>query len=94
MTMCLCLALAIRHVNRIFMRRITLSSAICLAVPCFSTLSYKGHDFRGGGGKGTEHTTCVSLQVLSETFLILKIIHRHTIINLHSSSCKAPGIFV
>ena len=36
----------------------------------------------------------ISLQILSETFLILRKIQRGIIINVHRSSCDDPGIFV
>jgi hypothetical protein len=35
-----------------------------------------------------------SLQLSSETFLILRIILRNIIINVHGSSCKVPVILV
>jgi len=51
-----------------------LSSVPCPALQYFPTLSHKRHDFRGE--KKLLNTKCVflfSLQLLSETFLILRI---------------------
>jgi hypothetical protein len=75
------------------MRRIILSSVACLSVTYFSTLSDKRHDFRK---KVIEHKMCVFnfLPLLSETFLILKIIQRDIIINVHRSSFNVPVIVV
>ena len=69
------------------MRCITLSSVVCLAVPCFSTLSHNWHNF---WKNVNEHRMCVL--ILSETFLILRRNEHDTIKNIPRPSCKAPII--
>jgi len=60
--------LVVQHAMR--MHRTILSNAACPAVQYFSTFSHKGQDFPN---TSIEHKTCVliSLQLLSETFLII-----------------------
>ena len=70
------------------------SSVDCPALPNFSTLSHKRHDFRGGGGFYEHKLFRFSLQIRPETFLILRRIERDVIINVHTSSCKITVIIV
>ena len=73
------------------MRRIILSSVACLAVPYFSTLSHKRHDFLK---KVIEHKMCSDffLELFSETFLIVGRIEIDFIVYVHRSSCKVSVI--
>jgi hypothetical protein len=73
------------------MRCIILSSVACLAVQHFSTFAHKRH------GKKLLDIKCVflfSLEILSETLLILIRIQRDIAINVHRYSFKVPVILV
>jgi hypothetical protein len=86
------LALVTRNAMR--MRRIILLSAACQCLPHFATLSHKRHDFRE---RTVLNVKCVRLtypQLVSETFLIIRIIQRDIIISVPRQSCKVPAILV
>jgi len=67
----------------------------CLALPYVSTLPHKGHNFRKKKKKVTEYKSVFwfSLQILSETFVILRRMQRVVIINVDRSSCKVHVTF-
>ena len=65
---CVYVALVIQYTKR--MRHIILSFVACLAVPHFSALSHKRHDFRK---MFVEYKMCLIFSItLSETFIILR----------------------
>jgi hypothetical protein len=78
----------IRHAKRI--RRIILLSVFCPAL-YFSTLFHKRYDLKK---KIIEPEMCVliSLQFLSETFLILRRNRRGIVIRVYKRPCKVPAI--
>jgi hypothetical protein len=78
---CVYMVLGIQYAKH--MRCVALSFVPCLALPYFSTLSHKWHDF----WKKLLNIICVSI---SETFLTLRRSHWNTIINVHRCLCKVP----
>ena len=62
----------------------TFSSVACPALQYISTLRHKRSDFRGGKKiLNLKYILCFSLQLLSEIFLVLKIIHWDSIIIIY-----------
>jgi len=85
LNVCVCSCLTFRHANRIFSASYYVILCVLSAcTTCFSTLSRKRLDFRGG--KIIEHKMRVltSLQLSSEIFLILRRIHTDIIMSSRS----------
>jgi hypothetical protein len=89
---CVFVALVTQHVEN--MHHIILSYVACLSLPYFPMLCHKWHSFQ----KELLNIVCLFwflLQLLSETFLMLKRIQWDTIINVHRPpSCKVSTILV
>jgi hypothetical protein len=88
---CVFVTVVIQHAK--CMRRVALSSVVSLAIRHFSTLSHKRHDFREKKLLNLKYLFWFSLQFLSETFLIIRIIQRDTI-DVRRSSCKVYPLFL
>ena len=86
---CVCVALVTQHAK--LMRRFILSPVTSLAPPYFTDSSHKRHEFREKL-LNTKRVFWFSLQLLSETFLIIRRIYRHFVINVQISSCKVRVI--
>jgi len=75
------------------MRHIVLPSVACPAVPYFSTLSHKRHDFWKRSIEQKMYVLIFS-KLMPETFLIQRRFQRDIVINVHRSSRKVPVILV
>jgi len=85
---CVSVSLFIQHAMRVC--PITLPSVAWPALPYFSKLSHKRHDFLKNVTEYKMHFW-TSLQLLCGTFLILRNIQLVIAINVHRHSCEEPG---
>jgi hypothetical protein len=89
----LCVSVALITQHAMIKRRIILLSVACLALPFSPHYLTNGTIF----GRILLKIKCVflfPLQLLSETFLILRITEGDIHINVHMSSCSGPDILV
>jgi hypothetical protein len=68
--------------------------AASLVTPYFSTLSHKRHNFGGKNLLNMNFVFLFSLQLLFQTFLILRRIQRNTVISVTTFSRKVSVILV
>jgi hypothetical protein len=87
---CVSVVLGIEHEMRAFA---ILSSVACMALLYFSTLSHKQHGFRK---KKLLNMKCVwiSLQLLPESFLVIRRTERDMMKSVYCSLCEVPVIIV
>jgi len=71
-----------------------LSSVACPALPYFFHIISQTARFSAGRDYWTQNVFWFSLQLLSETFLILRRNGRDIITNAHRPSCKIPVVIV
>ena len=89
---CVFVALGIQHVKRV-LRIVIRGLPGSTVIFFFFKFSHKPCDFRETLLK-TKCMLCFSLQLLSETFLILRRTERDMIMNVYRSACKVPVIDV
>jgi hypothetical protein len=65
----------------------------CLGLP-FLSVSHKPHDFMGKKVTGLKMCFDFLYNFFSETFLIVRRLHRDTVINVRRSSYKIPVILI
>ena len=73
---------------------VTLIPMACSALQYFNTLSHKRHDFRKKKLLNTKYVFWFSLQLLSETLFLLRVINRDMIKNVCWPSCNESIILV
>jgi len=86
---CLCVAQVIRHAMRMHH---AVRGLYCRTI--FSTLSHKLHDFRQKNVPEQKMCFLFPLQILHETFLIVRNTERDIIKNVYWCSCKVTVILV
>jgi hypothetical protein len=89
-----CVYVCILIIHNVKLLRLTMLSPVtCLSLPHFPTLSHKRYYF-GKKLLNIKFVFWYSLQLLPETFLILRRSERDTIIRVYWFPCKVPVILV
>ena len=92
---CVCVALVIQHAKRLSRITRTLLFVAYLVLPCFTTLSQKGHEFpKKKKLLDFKKRVRFSLQLMSKKSLILRRTKRDVMINVHRSASAVPEFLV